>query len=46
MIVAISCKALIQDPIILWNYLYLSQLLANCNDAKECYDVNVNWIHY
>ena len=30
-----TCKVLIQNAIVLWNYLYLSQLLANCTDDKE-----------
>lgn len=30
-----TCKVLIQNAIVLWNYLYLSQLLANCIDDKE-----------
>jgi Tn3 transposase DDE domain len=30
-----ACKVLIQNAIVLWNYLYLSQLLANCTDDKE-----------
>jgi TnpA family transposase len=29
------CKTIIQNAIILWNYLYLSQLLANCIDDNE-----------
>ncbi|MBW8308281.1 MAG: Tn3 family transposase [Candidatus Paracaedibacteraceae bacterium] len=29
------CKVIIQNAIVLWNYLYLSQLLANCIDDKE-----------
>ena len=33
--IAVSCKILIQNAIVLWNYLYLSQLLANCNDENE-----------
>ncbi|MCX7120163.1 MAG: Tn3 family transposase, partial [Gammaproteobacteria bacterium] len=33
--IAVACKVLIQNSIVLWNYLYLSQLLTNCADAKE-----------
>lgn len=33
--ITISCRVLIQNAIVLWNYLYLSQLLANCADDKE-----------
>ena len=33
--IAILCKTLIQNAVILWNYLYLSQLLANCVDHQE-----------
>ena len=33
--VIISCRVLIQNAIVLWNYLYLSQLLTNCSDDKE-----------
>ncbi len=33
--VIISCRVLIQNAIVLWNYLYLSQLLANCADDQE-----------
>jgi TnpA family transposase len=31
---AVTCKVLIQNSIVLWNYLYLSQLLTNCADKK------------
>lgn len=30
-----ACKVLIQNAIVLWNYLFLSQLLANNSDAEE-----------
>lgn len=33
--IATACKILIQNAIVLWNYLYLSQLLANCIDDSE-----------
>lgn len=33
--IATACKILIQNAIVLWNYLYLSQLLANCQDEQE-----------
>ena len=33
--IAVACKVLIQNSIVLWNYLYLSQLLTNCADEKE-----------
>ncbi len=32
---AVACKVLIQNSIVLWNYLYLSQLLTNCEDEEE-----------
>lgn len=51
--VAVACKVLIQNAIVLWNYLYLSQLLANCKDEEERNElVNmikegsiINWRH-
>ena len=30
-----ACKALIQNSIILWNYLYLSEYIANIPDQKD-----------
>jgi TnpA family transposase len=33
--IATACKVLIQNTIVLWNYLYLSQLLANTNNLEE-----------
>lgn len=33
--IAVACKVLIQNSIVLWNYLYLSQLLTNCSDKRE-----------
>ena len=33
--IAVNCKMLIQNSIILWNYLYLSQLLTNCSEDNE-----------
>jgi len=33
--IAAACKVLIQNAIVLWNYLYLSQLLANNGDTEE-----------
>ncbi|MBP9777897.1 MAG: Tn3 family transposase [Rickettsiaceae bacterium] len=30
-----ACKSLIQNAIVLWNYLYLSQLLVNNDDQKQ-----------
>ncbi len=36
--IAVNCKALIQNSIILWNYLYLSQLITNYTDVKERYE--------
>ena len=33
--IATACKVLIQNAIILWNYLYISQLLANNNDEAD-----------
>lgn len=32
---AVACKVLIQNSIVLWNYLYLSQLLTNCRSNDE-----------
>ncbi|MEO8402596.1 MAG: Tn3 family transposase [Gammaproteobacteria bacterium] len=33
--IAMNCRMLIQNAIVLWNYLYLSQLLANCKDKDQ-----------
>lgn len=33
--IATSCKRLIQNAIILWNYLFLSKMLAECKDPIE-----------
>ena len=33
--IAAACKVFIQNAIVLWNYLYLSQLLANNADPEE-----------
>jgi len=33
--IAVGCKRLMQNSIVLWNYLRLSQLLIECKDAKE-----------
>ena len=33
--IAMACKVLIQNAIVLWNYLYLSTLLANNHDLDE-----------
>ena len=33
--IAVNCKRLIQNAVILWNYLYLSQLLLEINDEKD-----------
>lgn len=33
--IMVACKTLIQNAIVLWNYLYLSQLLANNFDLEE-----------
>lgn len=33
--IAVASKVLLQNAIVLWNYLYLSQLLANCIDNNE-----------
>lgn len=51
--IAVACKVLIQNAIVLWNYLYLSQLLANCSDEKERNEMvgmikegsMINWAH-
>ncbi|HIN69118.1 MAG TPA: Tn3 family transposase [Methylococcales bacterium] len=32
---ATACKVIIQNAVVLWNYLYLSQLLTNCADEQE-----------
>ena len=37
--IAVACKVLIQNSIVLWNYLYLSQLLTNCSDEKERHEM-------
>lgn len=37
--VVVFCKILIQNSIILWNYLYISQLLVNCLDDNERIDM-------
>jgi len=33
--IATICKVIIQNSVVLWNYLYLSQLLTNCTDEHE-----------
>ncbi len=33
--IMVACKTLIQNAIVLWNYLYLSQLLANNSNLEE-----------
>ncbi|MBM3611009.1 MAG: Tn3 family transposase [Alphaproteobacteria bacterium] len=33
--IATACKTLIQNAIVLWNYLYISQLLINCKTEAE-----------
>jgi len=51
--IIIACKVFIQNAIVLWNYLYLSQLLANCQDDKERHEMAshikegsiINWGH-
>ncbi len=37
--ISTACKVLIQNSIVLWNYLYLSQLLVNCIDQNEREDM-------
>lgn len=32
---AVACKVLIQNSIVLWNYLYLSEIITNCKDEEE-----------
>jgi hypothetical protein len=32
---AVACKIMIQNSIVLWNYLYLSQILSNCRSDEE-----------
>ncbi len=52
--IATSCKRLIQNAIILWNYLYLSKILAECKDSIKrdlIIDIIVNgsilcWSHF
>ena len=51
--IAILCKTLIQNAVILWNYLYLSQLLASCVDSQEQQEMiflikhssAITWLH-
>ena len=51
--IAILCKTLIQNAVILWNYLYLSQLLTNCVYSKEREEIIflikqgsvITWLH-
>ncbi len=33
--IATACKVIIQNAVVLWNYLYLSQLLTNCANQDE-----------
>lgn len=33
--IATNCMIIIQNAIVLWNYLYLSQMLVNCQDQNE-----------
>ena len=33
--IAMNCRMLIQNAIVLWNYLYLSEALANCTDKNK-----------
>ena len=33
--VVVACKVLIQNTVVLWNYLYLSQILVNCSSGEE-----------
>ena len=52
--IATSCKRLIQNAIILWNYLFLSKLLAECKDPvtkDNMISIIINgsilsWSHY
>jgi hypothetical protein len=52
--IAISCKRLIQNAMILWNYLFLSKLLAECKvpaDKDNIISIIINgsiltWSHY
>jgi len=32
---SVACKVIIQNTVVLWNYLYLSQLLTHCDNQKE-----------
>jgi hypothetical protein len=33
--VTVACKVIIQNAIVLWNYLYLSQILVNTDNPQE-----------
>jgi len=52
--IAASCKRLIQNAIILWNYLFLSKMLAECKDPiarDKIMDIIINgsilcWGHF
>lgn len=33
--IALGCRQLIQNAIVLWNYLYISQKLAEIEDPQE-----------
>ena len=37
--IATACKVLIQNAIVLWNYLYLSELLANTKNQEKRQDM-------
>ena len=50
--IATACKSLIQNSIVLWNYLFLSQKLTLCNDEDRADLVNailtgsvISWFH-
>ena len=51
--ISTACKILIQNSIVLWNYLYLSELLANITDLEESHQMArsivkgsiMSWVH-
>jgi len=43
--IVILCKMIIQNAIVLWNYLYLSKILVENNNPQERYTL-VNTIRY
>ena len=37
--VAVACKMLMKNSIVLWNYLHLSEILTHCTNEKELAEV-------